>query len=113
MGQLKNRAAKTSRSKSPTEPKPLSRPNFAKKFPELLDFLEIPRRSVQGFTTGSMTIFFEDGYFKICLNDRPNQRSVFVTSQELSKGFELAELGLISNSLNWRTKGYQAQPRQN
>lgn len=113
MGQLKNRGTRNTRSKSPTERKPLSRPIFAKKYPELLDFLEIPRRSVQGFTTGSMTIFFEDGYFKICLNDRPNERSVFVTSQELSKGFELAELGLMSNSLNWRTKGYQSQPRAN
>lgn len=113
MGQLKNRGTRTSKSKSPTTAKPLSRPVFAENYPELFAFLEIPRRSVQGFTTGSMTIFFEDCRFKICLNDRPNERSVFLSSHELSKAFKLAEAGLMSNSLNWRTKGYQRQPASN
>jgi len=112
MGAMKKVSETRNTSKSRKTAKPLSRPKFQENYPELLDFLEIPRRSERGFTTGCMTIFFEDLRFKICLNDRPNKRSVFLSSQELSKCFQLAEAGLMSNSLNWRQKGYEEQPAQ-
>lgn len=100
---------RTDRKKSKPS-KPLSTPIFAENFPELFKFLEIPRRSEQGFTTGSMSIFFEDRVFKVCLNDRPEKRSAFVSSESLSKAFKLADAGLMSNSIAWRSKGYVVHP---
>jgi len=94
----------STKSKSGRTAKPLSRPMFANKFPRLLDFLEIPQRSGSLFTTGSLIIYFENGQFRVCLNDRANNRSAFVSFPELALAFAHFEHDLSQDCVAWRDK---------
>lgn len=84
-----------------------STPVFAENYPHLYRFLSESRRTENFTKTGAMTVFWEDGVFKVCLNDRPNYQSCFVSHQELSGAFRIADRGLGSRGLTWRRKGYR------
>lgn len=88
----------------------VSRPGFVDLYPHLADFLRKTRGDGQNATTGTMTLFLEQGCFKWCLNDRPLSRSTFVSGPTLHLALANAEAGLASGRLKWRTKGYQRQP---
>lgn len=64
-------------------------------------------------STGTLTLFLEAGCFKLCLNDRPNARSAFISGKTLTLAFDAAQVGMANSSINWRQKGYKpAQDRQ-
>lgn len=84
-----------------------STPSFAENYPSLYRFLAESRLN-DGFSkTGCLTVFWEDGVFKVCMNDRPNLRSCFVSHPQLGVAFQIADRGLRSRSLKWRKKGYK------
>jgi len=85
----------------------LSSPQFAENYPQIFRFLSESRRTENFAKTGSLTVFWEDGVFKVCLNDRPNYRSCFVSHQELRVAFRIADRGLGSGGLKFRRKGYR------
>ena len=84
-----------------------SSPVFAENYPHLYRFLAESRKTENFSKTGSMTVFWEDGVFKVCLNDRPNYRSCFVSDRELAGALRIADRGLGSRGLRWRSKGYR------
>lgn len=81
---------------------------FADLYPVLQKFLAHPRKSPNQHETGSLTIFVDDERYKVCLNDRPNEQSTFVSSDSLGDCFRIADSGLSSGTLKWRSKGYRA-----
>ena len=83
-----------------------STPVFAENYPHIWRFLKESRRTENFQKTGCLTVFWEDGVFKVCLNDRPNYRSCFVSHQELAGALRIADRGLRSKGLKWRSKGY-------
>ena len=83
-----------------------SSPVFAENYPHLYRFLSESRKTENFSKTGSMTVFWEDGVFKVCLNDRPNYRSCFVSDRELAGALRIADRGLRSGKLRFRSKGY-------
>lgn len=84
---------------------------FASQYPLLQRFLDEPRKSPNHHQTGSLTLFCEDERYKLCLNDRPNQRSTFVSGGTLGEAFRIADNGLRSDTLRWRSRGW-ADPSQ-
>jgi len=55
--------------------------------------------------TSTLMLFSDNGTLKLCLNDRDNARSVFVSGQNIMEAFELLEKGLRESSLDWKMKG--------
>jgi len=111
MGHAKELGRGVARPKTVAVDVPRDTGSFAASFPRLQAFLEHPVGNSVGARTGCMTLFFEDGRYKLCLNDRPNNRSCFVSSPVHVECYRIAERGLQGNSLMWRTKGYKS-PQQ-
>ena len=89
-----------------------STPVFAENYPRLYLFLEKPRKTSAYQKTGCLTIFWEDGVFKVCLNDRPNYRSAFVSAQGLGECFRIADRGLGTGTLKWNAKAYRGSAQK-
>jgi len=85
----------------------VSTAKFAENYPHVYRFIAESRRTENFHKTGSITLFWEDGVFKLCLNDRPNYQSTFVSDRELSGALRIADRGLGSRRLKWRRKGYK------
>lgn len=83
-----------------------STPGFRDLYPYLCEFLAKPRGSGQNATTGTLTLFLSAGCFKLCINDRPGNRSAFVTGKTLHLALAAAEAGIAGNRMKWRSKGY-------
>lgn len=88
-----------------------SMPNFQRNYPALHEFLAKIRESDHWQKTGTMTVIWEAGFYKLVLNDRPEKRSCFVSAQGLGEAFRIAERGLVARSLAWRKQGYKTKPR--
>lgn len=84
-----------------------STPQFAENYPALFRFLSESRKTEGFMKTGCLTLFWEDGVFKVCVNDRPNYRSSFVSHTQLAGALRIADRGLGSKGLTWRRKGYR------
>ncbi len=91
---------------------PVSSGVFQEKYPALFDFLSKVRETANFHKTGSMTMFWEDGCFKLSINDRPEFRSTFVTSESLGTAFLIADRGLRSRSLRWRKNKHRSNLAQ-
>jgi len=85
----------------------VSTPDFQERFPTLFRFLAEIRETPHWQKTGCVTLFWEDGVYKLVLNDRPACCSCFVSNARLGDLFAIADRGLRSGSLQWRTKGYK------
>jgi hypothetical protein len=85
---------------------------FALSFPSLYRFLAELRKKGHQMTSGTMTMFVEDGVYKLCLNDRPLDRSAFVAGNALAETFRIANDQLRTETVRWRQKGYQSQPNR-
>lgn len=83
-------------------PSPVSIPKMARKWPALWKFFQEKRRKTNIRANGCLTLFFEDGRFKLCVNDRANQRSLFVSGSEVAEVFDLANRALESDKVGWR-----------
>lgn len=82
---------------------------FGDRFPDLQYFLEHLRKNGPEAGTGCLTLFFEAGVYKVCLNDRPEKRSSFVSHTSLGEAFRIADLQLRTGRVKWRQKGYKPQ----
>ncbi len=90
----------------------LSSPNFAQKYPSLYELLAKSRQSEKYHPRGCLTIFWEDGVFKVSMNDRPNCQTTFVSHQELGGAFLIGDRGIRSKTLRWRrNKRYAASAK--
>jgi len=97
--------------KKPTD-KTLTKPKEAKwedkvfngQYPNLSAFLS-QQEWEDGSTrqTGTMIIFVQDGQLKMCISDRDGQKNAFITAPTLQLLYDLAEMGLDDNALDWRT----------
>jgi len=110
-GKIGRPVAKPEASESVDSASGLSTPDFGMKYPNLHDFLARERPGSKWHKTGCLTMFWEDGVYKLCLNDRPNKKSTFVSHVELATAFQIADRGLRSGTLRWRQKGYK-EPMQ-
>lgn len=50
----------------------------------------------------TLTVFVAEGLVKVCLNDRDQQLTCFVTSKGVGQALEALEKGLQGDSLDWR-----------
>lgn len=90
-----------------------SSPVFAENYPSLYGFVSKDRKSENFHARGSFTVFWEDGVFKVNLNDRPNGLSTFVSSPELACALRIADSGIRSGTLRWRVnKQYRARSKE-
>ena len=87
---------------------PVSSPVFQENWPDLWKFLAMHRGSGQNASTGTMTFFVEQNRWKVCLNDRPNGRSAFVTSTSMTACLGVADVGIRTSQIKWRKKGYKS-----
>lgn len=76
---------------------------FVRDYPTLAEFLTrvlwepgVPREK------GSVFVFYEDGVFKACLNDKDSLQVAFTSSTTFTGLWKALEKGLKANSLDWR-----------
>ena len=62
--------------------------------------------------TSTLLSFCEDGVFKICINDRENSRSAFVSGRSFEEALDVLETALDSDTVEWRHKGYRGGGRR-
>jgi len=90
----------------------VSSPLFAQNYPSLFRLVGVSRPSEKYHPRGCFTVFWEDGVFKVAINDRPEGRSCVVSSAELGEAMQIADRGLRSGTLQWRVnKRYKATAR--
>lgn len=53
-------------------------------------------------TTATLLAFVEEGKFKICLNDRENQRAAWVSGATFTEAIDRLEAALIASEAEWR-----------
>lgn len=90
----------------------VSRSTFAQNYPSLFRFLSEVRETSNFHKTGSVSVFWESGVFKVCLNDRPEYRSTFVSAQTLGETFLIADRGIRSRTLRWRKNRHKSNGAQ-
>jgi len=93
-------------------PETMSTPGFEQNYPSLYAFLAEVRETSEFHHTGCVTLFWEDGVYKLVLNDRPLKRSCFLSNARLVELFHMADRGLRGDLLRWRRKGYRAPKRK-
>jgi hypothetical protein len=52
--------------------------------------------------TGTITVFFEDGYWKLCISDRDVGETAWLTGGDLLTLLDMAELEMDGGELEWR-----------
>lgn len=76
---------------------------FAKKHPLLLSYLQdVSYDDGSSREPSSMSVFVEDGLFKIALNDRDLKRSAYVSADTLSGCMAALEAQLGKGVADWR-----------
>jgi len=75
---------------------------FAATRPATHDFLSVTLIGGAPRRTGTITVFAEDGRFKVCLNDREHKISCFVASETLLGLLDAVEDILLSGKGDWR-----------
>jgi hypothetical protein len=53
---------------------------------------------------GSLTLFTDQGQWKVCLSDRDQARVAFVTASSPQEALEVAESRFVSGTLDWRAQ---------
>jgi len=54
--------------------------------------------------TSTLMILGEHGVVKVCLNDREEARSAWVSGRAVDEALEALEAGLVADSLDWRAR---------
>lgn len=90
----------------------VSTPAFEREYPKLYRFLVEKRGTGQTYSTGCLVLFVEAGCYKLCLNDRPYNRSAFVSGKTFGLALGAAEAGISSGRVQWRKKGYKPREQQ-
>lgn len=73
------------------------------KLPALWEFLTaVEWKKGDPRTTGTLTIFAEEGMIKVSVNDRDQGSVAFVSGKSLEEVLEGIEVGLVDDTLDWR-----------
>lgn len=89
----------------PTDPLFVDR-SFAEQFPTLNDYLTVTKWDDGRIrTTATLLIFVDNGSLKVCINDRDNSRSAFVSEATFAALLDTLEAKLTAETLDWRMKG--------
>lgn len=76
---------------------------FAQAYPTLSSFLtETEWEDGSTREAASVTLFIDDGLFKLALNDRDGERTAYVAKSMFKACWEALEKGLVGGSLDWR-----------
>lgn len=91
---------------------PWDDPSFAESYPQLASHLrDMTYDDGSQRATSTLLVFCDAGALKLCLNDRDNNRSAFVSKSTLAEGLATLEKGLREGSLEWRRRGdYNNKP---
>lgn len=90
----------------------VSTPKFAETHPHLYRLVAVSMETSNFHKRGALTVFWEDGVFKVVVNDRPNYRSAIVSHQQLGGALGMADAAIASGNLNWRKNGHQSNGRK-
>jgi hypothetical protein len=82
---------------------------FDKKYPALFRFVDSIRLGCAAEGTGTMLLFRDSTKWKLCLNDRPNAKSAFVTHRNLAELLAIADIGIAQKRLEWHQRGYKSK----
>lgn len=78
-------------------------------FPAILEYLTSAEwEDGQCRETSTLLIFQEDGFWKVCLNDRSLLRSLWASGSSLPGAIRALEMALQTGSCEWR----RSQPRK-
>lgn len=91
-----------------------SDPAFFKKYPALAEFLSLEAWDEQtARERGTLTLFWEEGCFKLAVNDRDSEQTTFLSKGTFLGVLESLEKGFKEDSLDWRAqKGKGAVKRK-
>lgn len=85
---------------------PFTDPEFAASYPFLHSHLSDTRYSDDSArVTSTLLVFVDSGCLRLCINDRDNGRSCFVSRSTFEEALAALEKGLREGSLDWRKKG--------
>jgi hypothetical protein len=89
--------------------------SLSQSFPALVEFLAASKWADGApRLPGTVTLFSDDGAWKLCLSDKDSQRIAFVTAPSPTEALERAEAGLRGSALDWRLqRPHSGQRRQN
>ena len=78
---------------------------FASEFPTIFEYLT-SRQWADGSprVTSTLLVFLENGVLRICINDRENVRSAFITAPTFGEALASLEAKLCGETLEWRFK---------
>ena len=85
---------------------------FADHYPALLEYLSENRwEDGTARECATLTVFFEDGLFKCCLNDRANSRVAWCSSLLWDDLLEQLDHGIQEGKLAWRLSKFPARKK--
>lgn len=86
-----------------SSPAPCNDERTAKEMPALLEFCTCVRwDDGAARETGTLFIFWEEGFWKCCVNDRDSDSIAFISKERLADLLKAVDAGLQKDSLDWR-----------
>jgi len=80
-------------------------PQWAKSLPALTEYLTATKYDGgQGRVTSTLLLFLENGVLRLCLNDRDNNRSTFMSGETVDMALHALDAALSSDTADWRTR---------
>lgn len=90
---------------------PLTDDKFAKKYPTVLEYLtDVQWDDGTERERSTVSLFIEDGAFKLALNDKALRRSLYVTADTMEAAFSVLERSLQAPQADWR--GWNAKTKK-
>ena len=85
---------------------------FLKKFPTVLEYLADTKwEDGTEREASTLSVFVEDGQFKLALNDRDGKRSTYLTAGTLDMALASLEAALLRGSCDWRSWNARTKKR--
>jgi hypothetical protein len=76
---------------------------WGRKHPTLLEMLSATTYEAgEARQPATLTVFIEDGFVKLCLNDRDCERTGWVAAETLEEASKVLESKLVNNGVEWR-----------
>lgn len=91
-----------SRSNGRSSGSPPDDSTFLASYPALFEYLTASSVGEQARETSTVTLFVEDGRFKLWLNDRDRAQGACVSSGTFAEALDQLEEGLAEGGLDWR-----------
>lgn len=79
-------------------------PDFAKEYPAAWEFLSLDKDDNKPRQTATMTMWVQDGMWKLSFNDRETNLGMFLTAPTFAKLLAVLEAALVCDDPPWRTR---------